>query len=171
MRRPCLPAPLSRHHRIHPRHVPSPASHRQRPWSLACPISNGGQSNHMAWVPRCRVLEIGLILIPSPIHVALGLRTLRREKLILGVEKASLRQRPALLAATRDGGDSAGVPVLPSGNDAPVGVSSGLSNDALAGVGALRWPAVCSSRNAHLRPCPKPNGIFGMNTRQTRPIY
>ena len=33
------------------------------------------------------VLEIGLIFIPLTIHVALGLRTLRREKLKLGVEK------------------------------------------------------------------------------------
>src|ERR1035438_9812283 len=33
------------------------------------------------------ILEIGLIFIPFTIHVALGLRTLRREKLKFGVEK------------------------------------------------------------------------------------
>lgn len=33
------------------------------------------------------ILEIGLIFIPLTIHVALGLRTLRREKLRFGVEK------------------------------------------------------------------------------------
>lgn len=33
------------------------------------------------------VLEIGLIFVPLTMHIALGLRTLRREKLRLGVEK------------------------------------------------------------------------------------
>jgi len=33
------------------------------------------------------ILEIGLVLVPLAIHVTLGLRTLRREKLVLGVEK------------------------------------------------------------------------------------
>jgi succinate dehydrogenase/fumarate reductase cytochrome b subunit len=37
-----------------------------------------------AWLP---VLEVGLIFIPLAIHLAFGLRTLRREKLKYGVEK------------------------------------------------------------------------------------
>jgi hypothetical protein len=83
------------------------------------------------------ILEIGLLFIPLTIHVAFGLRTLRREKLKFGVEKHHHGSDPRQWLQRVPRRDPAGVSRVPPRHNAPVGAALGFSPDALAGVGSL----------------------------------